>query len=160
MQDVKVNEAVLQPRSNKFVSLAIILIILIAAGLVLFRSYQSQSGYSAANVISQSALEEKYGMRVNLVAVTGAGGFVDVRIRIVDGDKAKLLLSDAKNFPALSTASGVILNAPEDTKSQKIRFEDGGTMYIMYPNSGNAVVQGSAVTILFGETALEPMDAK
>ena len=99
-------------------------------------------------------------MRVRLLAVTGAGGLVDFRIQIVDGDKAKLLLSDPKNFPALSTAAGVVLNAPEDTKSQKIQYDDGGIMYVMYPNSGNAVMRGSPVTILFGDTALEAIEAR
>ena len=30
------------------------------------------------STLPQSELEEKYGLRVNLVAVTGAGGFVDL----------------------------------------------------------------------------------
>ena len=158
MQNVKVNDmAVMQSRPNKIVPVAIILIVLIAASLVLFRSYQSKP--SAATVISQSALEEKYGLRVNLIAVTGAGGFVDVRLKIVDGEKAKLLLTDANNFPALMIGD-IVLNAPEDTKSQKMRFENNAGMFIMYPNSGNAVKTGTPVTILFGDTALEPITAR
>lgn len=146
--------------TSKFISVAVTLIILIATGLVIFNTYKSRVTAPVTTVISQSALEELYGLHVNLVAVTGAGGFVDVRLKIVDGEKAKLLLADPKNFPTLSTATGVILNAPEDTKSQKMRFENNAGMFIMYPNSGNAVQTGTLVTILFGDTALEPISAK
>lgn len=159
MLDVKMNAAAMQSRPNKFVSLALILVILIAAGSAVFNFYRSGSNSPAMTVISQSALEEKYGLRVNLIAVTGAGGFVDVRLKVVDGEKAKLLLTDPKNFPALMIGD-VILNAPEDRKSQKMRFDNNAAMYIMYPNSGNVVMQGKPVTILFGNTALEPIDAK
>jgi hypothetical protein len=97
---------------------------------------------------------------VNLVAVTGAGGFVDLRLKIVDGEKAKLLLADKKNFPALFSEHGVTLNAPEDTKSQKIEFISSGNLFIMYPNSGNSIQRAESVTILFGDTALEPLVVK
>ena len=82
--------------------LQLLLVILIAAGLAVFNFYKPGSTFALpTTVISQSALEEKYGLRVNLVAVTGAGGFVDLRLKIVDGEKAKLLLTDAKKFPSL-----------------------------------------------------------
>ena len=149
-----------QSRENKFVSFIFILVILLTSGFILSNLLKARVESPAKTAISQSALEEKYGLRVNLVAVTGAGGFVDVRIKIVDGEKAKLLLSDKKNFPALWINEKVTLNAPEDTKSQKIRFDDGGNMFIMYPNSGNAVMRGTPVKILFGDTALEPIEAK
>ncbi|MFT3894360.1 MAG: hypothetical protein QM730_22235 [Anaerolineales bacterium] len=110
--------------------------------------------------ISEDMLESQYGMHVNLVAVTGAGGFVDVRIKIVDGEKAKLLLGEARNFPALLTGQNVVLDAPADTKSREIRYEDGGTMFIMYPNSGNAVKHGDPVNILFGDVALDVINAQ
>ncbi len=159
MQDVKMTMAARQSRPNKFVSIVIIVFVLIAAGLVVFNFYKPESNAPATTVISQKALEEKYGLRVDLIAVTGAGGFVDVRMKMVDGEKAKLLLTDPKNFPALMIGD-VILNAPEATKTQKMRFESNATMYIMYPNSGSLVMQGSPITILFGDTALEPISAR
>jgi hypothetical protein len=39
-------------------------------------------------------LEDKYGLRVNLTAVTSSGSFVSLRLKIADGEKAKLLLGD------------------------------------------------------------------
>ena len=161
MQNVKVNNmAEPQSRSNKIASFVLILTILITLGIFLSALFKSQPKLPATTVISQSVLEEKYGLRVNLVAVTGAGGFVDLRLKMVDGDKAKLLLGDKKNFPAVFTESGITLNAPKDTKSQKIEFITGGNLFIMYPNSGNAVLRDKPVTILFGDIALEPINTK
>lgn len=110
--------------------------------------------------LSQSALEETYGLQINLIAATAAGGFVDVRMRIMDGEKARRLLGDSKNFPALVTENGLRLNAPADARSQKIRFEDNSSLFVMYPNSGGAIRPGTPVTMLFGGTALEPIHAQ
>lgn len=143
--------------------IAIIVVIVAAGGLVAFRANQAKTQAEPPMIstrISEGTLESQYGMHVNLVAVTGAGGFVDVRIKIVDGEKAKLLLGDAKNFPALLSSKNVVLNAPADTKSQEIRYENGGTMFIMYPNSGNAVKHGEPVNILFGDVAVDAINAQ
>jgi len=51
----------------------------------------------------------------------------------------------------------VILNAPEDTKTQEIRFNDDGNIFILYANSANVVKPGSQLRILFGDTALAPV---
>ena len=152
-----------QNPAKKFIFIVIFLVIMLVVAIYInnaYKVFQPASLPQGTVIISKSTLEEKYGLRVNLVAVTATGGFIDLRLKIVDGDKAKLLLTDEKNFPSLFAENGVILNAPEDTKSQKIEFISDGNLFIMYPNSGNAVTQGSPVTILFGNTALEPINTK
>lgn len=148
-----------QIRTNKFLIPGIALIILIAAGLTLMIGARKPSpDLPVLNSITESALEEQYGLRVNLIAVTGAGGFVDLRIKIVDGEKAKLLLTDKDNFPSIMAENDMVLNAPEDTKSQPIIFENNMDMFILFPNLSNAVEPESQVRVLFGDTALEPID--
>ena len=164
MQAVKANHTPVRRSSNNIV-IIIFFILSILISIAIYannasRAFQAPSLPNGTVMISQSALEEKYGLRVNLVAVTAAGGFVDVRLKIVDGEKLKLLLADKKNFPTLFTDQGVILNAPEETKSQNIQFISGGNLFIMYPNSGNAVVQDTPVTILLGNIAVEPINAR
>jgi len=159
MQAVKINHPTV---ANKFVSITIILIIFIVVALYVnnaYRAFQPAALPQGAVTISQNVLEEKYGLRVNLIAVTGAGGFIDLRLKIVDGEKARLLLADANNFPVLFTEKGNTLNAPDDTKSQKIEFISGGGLYIMYPNAGNAIQRGKPVTLMFGNTAVESINA-
>ncbi len=148
---------------NKYIFTAIILVFLLIITLYVNnakKALQPAALPQGTVVISQSTLEEKYGLHVNLVAVTGAGGFVDVRLKIVDGEKAKLLLADANNFPTIFTEKGITLNAPADTKSQTIEFISGGNLFIMYPNSGNAIQRTEPVTLVFGDVALEPIMAK
>jgi len=158
MQNV-MNMTAMRSRTNKFIFPALVFILLIVAGLILANSKSDTSSNNTPTLqaISAETLEEQYGLRVNLIAVTGAGGFVDVRIKIVDGEKAKLLLTDKNNFPSVLTKDNVVLNAPEDTKSQPILFDDNADMFILYPNSATAVTPGSEVRVLFGETVLEPI---
>jgi len=164
MQAVKIDHPMATAKStNKFIYFAFILVILLVIAIYVnnaYRALQPASLPQGTVTISQSVLEEQYGLHVNLVAVTGAGGFIDLRLKIVDGEKAKLLLADAKKFPVLFSEGGITLNAPEDTKSQKIEFITNGNLFIMYPNSSNAVQRGKPVRLLFGEIALEPITVK
>ncbi len=163
MQTVKANLTMARPRSTNYLFIAFILIVLLSLGLYLFNSYQTLNPSSqpkGVTVLSQQAFEEQYGLRVNLVAVTAANGMVDLRLKIVDGAKAKLLLQDKKNFPAVFVNANVTLNASAEVKSQVIQFENDGNLFLMFPNAGNAVKRGSTVTILFGGIALEPIEVK
>ncbi len=149
--------------SNIYIYIGFVLAILLIVAIYVnnaYRAFQPASLPEGTVTISQSVLEEKYGLRVNLVAVTAAGGLVDLRLKVLDGEKAKLLLADEKNFPSLFLENGMILNAPADIKSQKIQFTSGGIIFIIYPNSGNVVKPGSLVTIILGESALEPINAR
>lgn len=149
--------------NNKLISVAIILVILLVVGIYVNNAYQALQPASLPKgmvTISQSVLEEKYGLHVNLVAVTAAGGLVDLRLKILDGKKAKLLLADAKNFPVLFTEHGVILNAPAEIKSQKIEYTPGDIIFIIYPNLSNATRRDEPITIMFGDIALDPINLK
>ena len=149
--------------SGRLVTAAVILSLLIIAALYInnaVSAFQASSQTNGSLVISQKSLEDKYGLRVNLIAVTAAGGFVDVRLKITDGDKLKKLLADKNNFPTLSTQQGIILNAPNDIKSQEIKFITGGNLFIIYPNASNAVHPNEPVTLVFGNIATEPIIVK
>ena len=156
------NTAPMGLRSNKLVSVVFILFVLGMAGLGFYNSSKAKFVSPAAPLISERALEEQYGLRVNLVAVTASGGMVDLRLKIMDAQKAKLLLQDPANFPALYVNdASVILNASEDAKTQQIKFDDNNSLFLLYPNSRNAVKPGTPVNILFGKTImLETIEAK
>jgi hypothetical protein len=164
MQVIKANHTLVPQKSaSKFLYIVIILSIFVVAAIYVnnaSKAFQAASLPKGTAEISQGTLEEKYGLRVNLIAVTAAGGFVDVRLKIMDGEKLKLLLADKANFPTLHTEQGAILNAPEDTKSQDIQFVSGGNLFIIYPNSGNVIKHDTPVTILFGNIAVEPINAR
>lgn len=156
-QTLKSSRATIQPISNKFLFLIIVLIVLLGIGL--YTSNTLKALRPAAATISQSALEDKYGLRVSLVAVTAAGGMVDLRLNVVDAEKATALLQNKKNFPRL-LVNGRVLDVAEETKSQELKLEDNGSLFLLFPNAGNAVKPGTSVTLLFGEIALEPIEAR
>jgi len=136
------------------------LVLLIIAAVMIFRPVDKAQP-ARLPAISQSALEERYGLRVTLVAVTAAGGMVDVRLKMLDGAKAQTLLQAKEHFPALWIEDRQItLQVSEEIKSQEIKFEDGGDLFLLFPNSGGAVKAGTPVTLMFGDTPLEPIEAR
>ena len=162
MQAVKGNRTQATSLSNKSIYIAMILIIATAVGLYaynVFNAFQPGSLPQGTVVIGPADLEAKYGLHVSLIAVTASGGLVDVRLRIVDGEKAKSFLQDPANFPALFI-NGILLNVSEDTKAQEINFKDDGNIFLLYANPHNTVRTGASVNVVFGKTALEPISVK
>jgi hypothetical protein len=155
-----------QPRSNRLFRYALpaALLVALVAGFFGYRAWTARppaSTPAASQVISAVELEERYGLRVNLVAVTAAGGLVDVRLKIVDGGKAKALLQDPNNFPALWVPDmDITLELSDEARSQEINFEDNGNIFLMFPNTRNAVKPGTPLTVMFGDLRLEPIIAK
>lgn len=149
-------------RWNKSQNIVAILIILLVIGIIYSALQVRQSGYlpEGTVIISQADLEETYGLRVNLVAVTAAGGLVDVRLKIVDGEKAKTLLGDPKNFPSLMAGNGIILHTSEDFAKQEIKFDKDSNLFIMFSNPQSLIKPGTPVTILFGNIALEAISSR
>lgn len=112
-------------------------------------------------VISNDTLEQEYGIRLTLVAVTAAGGLVDVRYRIVDPVKAAQLVDeeDGGIMPMVYVGNGDAMLMPDSHMRDQKLIAD--RMYFnLIPNSQNAVKRGSVVTIVFGDVALEPVLAQ
>ncbi len=149
---------------NKFF-LVLSIIVLFAFGLTACSAANPSAGSTTqtppVTTISAQVLEEKYGLKINLIAVTAVGGLVDLRIKFVNGEKAKALLEDRTNFPTLLIADkSVRLNLPADTKNQEIQFVDDANLFLMYANAGDTVKPGTPVTVVFGNIQVEPITAK
>ena len=164
IQHTRTSQRSVQPISSGLLFNAILLIILLGWGLYatnIFKALWSSRTVQGVTTVSQATLEKTHGLRPTLIAVTAAGGMVDVRLRIVDVEKARSLLQDKKNFPTLLVkGSNTILNVSEETKSQEIKFEPDGNLFLLFPNSGGTVKHGTSVTLVFGNTALEPIQVK
>ncbi|MCB9419937.1 MAG: hypothetical protein H6667_09040 [Ardenticatenaceae bacterium] len=135
--------------------------VLIALGLVVTKTVW-QPGSAANQAISAQTLADKYGVKVNLVAVTAAGGLVDLRMQILNAEKAKQLFQDTGDIPTLQVQGhkGALI-APEDSGKQLLNtLEDGNNVFLMYPNVSHAVRPSKPVTIVFGDVALEPIAAQ
>ena len=150
-------------QSKKSFMIILILMILVVIGSGTYyalKAAQEQSHPQVETVISQNMLAKQYGLGVNLIAVTAAGGMVDLRLKITDAEKAKALLGDQTNFPALRARDGVILQTSEDIASQPIKFEDGASIFVLYMNTQNAVKPGDSVSIVFGDLQVEAIQTK
>jgi hypothetical protein len=152
-------------RSSRIVFFIMLMVIGLATGLVACNAGKTPEVTAVPTqqtmLITQSTLEEQYGIRVTLVAVTAAGGLVDVRFKFLDGAKAGSLLQDATNFPLLLVGEKeVVLNVPEDARPQEVSYVDDGNLFLMYPNAADVVKPGTAVSIVFGNVQVEPILAK
>lgn len=148
---------------NKSILIALILVIMTGSGLYAYKAFTTSRAKTVppiSRIISQQTLAGEYGVGVNLVAVTAAGGMVDLRLKIIDGQKAKLLLKDQANFPALRAGNDVVLRASQEVANQEIKFDDGSNIFVLYPNAQNAVKPGDPVSIVFGDIQVEPIQSK
>ena len=162
MQKVEARRVTSFFRTNRLIFSVIIILILAVITLSAYISFNLHLSENRLKPvpITQATLEQKYGLHVQLVATTAAGGLIDVRLKIIDPQKARMLLGDQANFPALLVGNGVVIRVAEDIASQPIKFEKDAGIYVLYPNAGNLVQPGSAVTITFGELQVEPIPAK
>lgn len=143
--------------------IAILLGLLVVVGFVITRTtWLSGSPQAAGDLISAQTLADQYGIQVNLIAVTAAGGLVDLRLKVLDAEKASLLMQDSGDVPALLVGDGeVLLKAPADSTGQLLKnLIDDGNIFLTYPNIGNVVKPETLISVQFDEIHLEPIPAR
>jgi hypothetical protein len=122
---------------------------------------QVAAAQPAPVVIPVSQLEAQYGLHVNLIAVTAAGGMVDLRLKVLDAAKAGQLLKDRASMPVLFVADGgVTLKPSDETAEGELSLKDGQIGFTLFPNTGNAVKAGTPVSLVFGDMQVEPIIAQ
>lgn len=140
--------------------MALIMLVLASCAPVSTPSAGAQGAQAQPSaVISADELEQQYGARVNLIAVTAVGGLVDLRMKILDAAKAEQLFQ-GKAPSLLVDGSDVVLTPPEDSLRQVEQLQDGGLVFVLYPNTNSAVKQGDKVAVVFQNVRLEPIAAQ
>ena len=150
------------PRTPLLIAAAIVAV-LILSGLALRGAAGSRwpGASPAVQTISQQTLEKTYGLEVKLAAVTAAGGMVDVRLRILDQEKAKVLLGNKASFPVLRVeGSSSVLYPPEDSVALGENLKSDQLLMLLYPNANTLVKTGSLVSVFFGNIRLEPIEVQ
>ena len=150
------------PNQNKYLVPVMILAGFLLVGFIIAFLTQQNLEPAGFTTVSQSDLEARYGLRVSLLALTAANGLVDLRLKVLNAEKARLLLQDAGDLPVLVVGDGnATLTAPEEGSSQLLNsLTDDAPIFLVYPNLGDAVKPGMAVTIRFGDVRLEPVPAR
>ena len=128
-----------------------------------FFVYQAQSTsktISGGQLLSQAAFEEQHGLQVRLIAVTGGGGLVDFRLKMIDAEKARQFLQNPDNLPILLIATDGTQILAADSMDEDIQWDDGGILFMLLPNSEGLIQPETPVTIKFGDLQLEPIPAQ
>lgn len=138
-----------------------VVVALAALSAWLFWPAGSPDVRAGTTLVSAKGLAERFGIEVKLVAVTAAGGIVDLRYQVVDPDKADALLHDPALFPKLvneRTGAKLVIDTPPH--NHQAEFELGGTYYFLLPNAKNAIAEGASVTLVIGHARLEHLVAQ
>jgi hypothetical protein len=102
---------------------------------------------------SLTELEEKYGVKVSLVATSMMDSIVDVRLMILDPDKAHLLL---QNQAALLIDQQSLVLAPHMHSHIGHRLKAGKAYIIFFPTQ-QIIHSGSKISLVFGSERVEPV---
>jgi hypothetical protein len=111
--------------------------------------------------LTSGQLEDRYGIRVDQVAVTGGGGLVDVRFTVLDPGRARTLLRGHDGLPRLIVEGGAVsLEAPSHGAMRNIRLQKDAACFLLYPNARGAIRPGTRVALAFGEVKVEQVVVK
>jgi hypothetical protein len=105
-------------------------------------------------------LAEQYGIEITLIAVTGAGGLVDFRFKILDPDKARKLVGEPPAMPALMAPGSDLKLVTSHRFMHAIRLKKDEVSYALYPNVRGAVKPGTPVSVAFNGLRVEPVTAR
>lgn len=142
----------------------------VMVGMILIAGYANLSTISAGDAhhamgdinqlrrmipISQDVLEQRYGMRITQAAISALDSIVDVRIKVVDPEKAHPLLEDAT---ALFVDGQAVILSPHMHTHAKLK---PGQIYVMFfPTQNRTVHFGSEISLVFGDLRVEPVITK
>jgi len=104
---------------------------------------------------SEAELEERYGIRLSLIALSMMDGVVDVRLKILDPQKADLLLRDQA---ALLVDQQFLVLAPH--VHQHFRLKKDKVHNLFFPTLDKKIQTGSQVSLVFGPVRVEPVMVK
>jgi hypothetical protein len=146
------------PISSRYLIPAASLMVIVLAALF---TYQWWSHRPGAVLISQQDLKEKYGLQVTLLGVTAMDGMIDLRLKVLDADKASQLLEGHAKMPALIVENGEeeAVNSARMTRHGSL-LKTGGVYIAFFPNPRHEIQSGTPVSVVFGEFRLAPVVAQ
>ena len=106
-------------------------------------------------VVSRKGLEQRLGVQLVHVAVTGDGGLLDLRFRVVDPNTAADLHAQATPPAIVDESTGIVANALLMGHSHHGPFKAGVSYYLIFENPANTIQQGGEVSVLLGDTQVE-----
>jgi hypothetical protein len=111
----------------------------------------SLSQVCSTPVTTFAQLEEQYGVHVSLVANSMMGSIIDVRLKILDPDKAHALL---QNQAALLLGQESLILAPHMHSHASSRLKAGKEFIVFFP-ARQIIHPGSIVSLVFGPVRVQ-----
>ena len=148
----------------RYVSAMVGLLVIISTGILTYKwdvAVTQALGHHVGSLkqicatppITSAELEDKYGIQVSLVAMSMMDSIVDVRIKIVDPNKAHAIL---QNQAALLVNQEALILAPHMHSHNTTRLKVGKIFGIFFPTS-QKIHAGSEVSLVFGPVRMEPV---
>lgn len=136
----------------------ITLMFLLASVTVLAQGCSLKAGTVAAEVQEKSAVEVKWGIRVEGLRLTAEGYMCDFRFRVIDSAKAAPLLNRKNAASLLNETTGMMTYVPAPPKVGPLRQTvklgspvEGKTYFIFFANPGKLIKAGTRATVSVGD---------
>ncbi len=145
---------------RRFVALiAVLSLVAVGGGVQAWRQHLASDVRHGASLVSADGMAARYGIDIDLLAVTAAGGLVELRYQVVDPDKAASLVHDPDLSPALvAEASGktLVMSTPPHHHGSELHL--GGTYFFLMANAESTLHKGDQVTLIIGEARMEHLE--
>jgi hypothetical protein len=99
-------------------------------------------------VVSAAGLARRNGIRIRQLAITGAGGLIDLRYQVLDPDKADSVHTALPEL--VDERTGVVVDQLLMGHRHKGVLHAGQTYYLLFENPGDLVQRGSELTVALG----------
>ena len=104
--------------------------------------------------VEAPSLEERWGVEVVALRLTGANYMLDFRYKVLDSDKAATLFERANKPVLIHHESGARLEVPRPAKTGPLRPTnppEAGRIYFMFFSNPGVVQPGDEVTVKIGD---------
>jgi hypothetical protein len=142
----------------------VVLVLLLLMGALATRAWlpgQKADIRDGTTLVSTEGMAARYGIDVNLIGVTAAGGLIEFRYQVVDPDKADPIIHDADLSPIMvveDTGVTLVLRPPAHHHNTQLQL--GATYFFLIANAHTAIHEGSLVTLVIGDARLEHIVAQ
>ncbi len=145
---------------RRLVALVAVLAVLAVGGSVqAWRQHRASDIRNGTTLVDADGMAARYGIDIDLLAITAAGGLVELRYQVVDPDKAAPLVHDPDLSPALvseETGRTLVMSTPPHHHGTELQL--GGTYFFLMANAETALHKGDEVTVVIGDARLEHIE--
>jgi hypothetical protein len=145
---------------RRLVALAVVLSLVAVGGCFqAWRQHLASDIRNGTTLVTADGMAARYGIDIDLLAVTAAGGLVELRYQVVDPDKAAPLVHDPDLSPALvseETGRTLVMSTPPHHHGTELQL--GGTYFFLMANAETALHKGDDVTLIIGDARLEHLE--